>query len=101
MHADHITGTGYLKQLLPSVQSVISGKSGAQADKYLEDGDVVQFGRHEIKAVTTPGHTNGCMTYINYEQVKCLTFGLIWEYFGVGGEVVGAGRGWDECSAYG
>lgn len=80
MHADHITGTGYLKQLLPSVQSVISGKSGAQADKYLEDGDMVQFGRHEIKAVTTPGHTNGCMTYINYEQVKCLTFGLIWEY---------------------
>lgn len=69
MHADHITGTGYLKQLLPTVRSVISRGSGAQADQHLADGDVIQFGRHEIKAVSTPGHTNGCMTFINYEQV--------------------------------
>lgn len=69
MHADHITGTGYLKQLLPNVQSLISENSGAQADKQLVDGDVVEFGRHEIKAISTPGHTNGCMTYVNYEQV--------------------------------
>lgn len=70
MHADHITGTGYLKQLLPNVQSVISSRSGAKADKHINDGDVIQFGRHEIKAVSTPGHTNGCMSYINFEQVK-------------------------------
>lgn len=70
MHADHITGTGYLKQLLPNVQSVISSKSGAKADKHINDGDVMRFGRHEIKAVSTPGHTNGCMSYINFEQVK-------------------------------
>lgn len=69
MHADHITGTGYLKQLLPNVQSVISHASGAVADKHLSDGDVISFGHHEIKAVSTPGHTNGCMTFINYKQV--------------------------------
>ncbi|XP_031619007.1 persulfide dioxygenase ETHE1, mitochondrial [Contarinia nasturtii] len=68
MHADHITGTGYLKQLLPNVRSVISQTSGAIADKHLNDGDVITFGRHEIKAVSTPGHTNGCMTFINCEQ---------------------------------
>lgn len=70
MHADHITGTGYLKQLLPNVHSVISLASGAEADEHLNDGDVISFGRHEIKAVSTPGHTNGCMTFINYEQVR-------------------------------
>lgn len=70
MHADHITGTGHLKQLLPHVQSAISACSGARADKHLADGDCVQFGRHQIKAVATPGHTNGCMSFINYEQVK-------------------------------
>ncbi|XP_055302571.1 persulfide dioxygenase ETHE1, mitochondrial isoform X2 [Sitodiplosis mosellana] len=68
MHADHITGTGYLKQLLPNVRSVISQASGAIADKHISDGDVLSFGRHEIEAVSTPGHTNGCMTFINYEQ---------------------------------
>lgn len=72
MHADHITGTGHLKQLLPNVVSVISASSGARADKHLVDGDIVQFGRHQIKAVATPGHTNGCMTFINYEQVNQL-----------------------------
>lgn len=69
MHADHITGTGYLKQLLPHVRSVISQASGADADKHLSDGDIISFGRHEIKAISTPGHTNGCMTFINFEQV--------------------------------
>ncbi|XP_059621479.1 persulfide dioxygenase ETHE1, mitochondrial [Phlebotomus argentipes] len=68
MHADHITGTGYLKQLVPGCESVISRASGARADKHLEDGEEVQFGRHTIKAVATPGHTNGCMTYIIKEQ---------------------------------
>lgn len=73
MHADHITGTGYLKQLLPNVRSVISERSGAQADQHLNDGDVIEFGRHVVKAVSTPGHTNGCMTFINYEQVSITT----------------------------
>lgn len=70
MHADHVTGTGYLKKLLPGCVSIISKESGAKADEYLENGDKVQFGRHEIEAVSTPGHTNGCMTFIIREQVS-------------------------------
>lgn len=72
MHADHITGTGYLKQLLPNVKSVISKTSGADADIHLNDGDAIEFGRHQLQAISTPGHTNGCMTYVNYEQVMIL-----------------------------
>lgn len=64
MHADHITGTGYLKQLLPGTMSVISEASGAKADKHLKDNEVVKFGRFEVKALCTPGHTNGCMTFV-------------------------------------
>ncbi|XP_055641238.1 persulfide dioxygenase ETHE1, mitochondrial isoform X2 [Toxorhynchites rutilus septentrionalis] len=68
MHADHITGTGYLKQLLPGTVSVISESSGAKADKYLKDNELVKFGRFELKAMCTPGHTNGCMTFVVHEQ---------------------------------
>lgn len=75
MHADHITGTGYLKKLLPNVQSVISGKSGAKADKYLHDGDFLTFGRHKLSTVSTPGHTDGCVSYIVHEQVH--TFSIL------------------------
>lgn len=70
MHADHITGTGYLKKLLPTVRSAISRASGAAADRHLDEGDVIDFGRHQLKALSTPGHTNGCMTFVNYEQVS-------------------------------
>lgn len=79
MHADHITGTGYLKKLLPGSMSVISGSSGAKADHHLHDDEVLQFGRHEIKATSTPGHTNGCMTFIVYEQVCCCVIISLWE----------------------
>ncbi|XP_035890812.1 persulfide dioxygenase ETHE1, mitochondrial [Anopheles stephensi] len=68
MHADHITGTGYLKQLLPGTVSVISQSSGAKADKTLVDNETVQFGRHVLRAMSTPGHTNGCMTFVVEEQ---------------------------------
>uniref|UniRef100_A0A1A9UIZ4 Persulfide dioxygenase ETHE1, mitochondrial n=1 Tax=Glossina austeni TaxID=7395 RepID=A0A1A9UIZ4_GLOAU len=68
MHADHITGTGWLKQLLPGCISVISTASGAKADKHISEGDSVVFGRHKIDTLATPGHTNGCITYVVHEQ---------------------------------
>lgn len=58
-HADHITGTGYLKLLLPGTLSVIGKDAGANADRWLDDGETVDFGRHKVSAVSTPGHTNG------------------------------------------
>lgn len=59
MHADHVTGTGKLKSLLPNAKSVISKESGAKADVFLEPGDCLEFGRHSLKALPTPGHTAG------------------------------------------
>lgn len=67
-HADHITGSGWLKKLLPGTLSVIGKKSGANADRFLDENEEVEFGRHKIQAVETPGHTNGCMTFIIHEQ---------------------------------
>ncbi|KAL6267861.1 hypothetical protein P5V15_000933 [Pogonomyrmex californicus] len=73
MHADHITGTGRLKSLLPGCQSMISRSSGAEADVLLEPYDQVQFGRHQLKVLPTPGHTEGCVTYVCDEQAIAFT----------------------------
>ena len=59
MHADHITGTGVLKSLIPGTQSLISRESNAQADITVSNGDIVEFGNHKIEVRSTPGHTNG------------------------------------------
>lgn len=47
--------------------------SGADADIHLNDDDVIEFGRHKLKAAATPGHTNGCLTYIFTEHSMAFT----------------------------
>lgn len=69
MHADHITGTGELKKL-SSCKSIISKSSGAQADIFIDESDEIKFGTHRLKILSTPGHTNGCVTYYCPEQVS-------------------------------
>lgn len=59
VHADHVTGTGELKKLIPSCKSIISLSSGAKADIYVKAGDEIQFGRYSVEVRLTPGHTNG------------------------------------------
>jgi sulfur dioxygenase len=67
-HADHITGSGDLKKQLPDLKSVIAKASGARADIHIEHGDVISFGdasnviNLEVRA--TPGHTDGCVSYV-------------------------------------
>jgi sulfur dioxygenase len=64
VHADHVTGAWMLKQMLGS-RIALSEASGAEgADRYLRDQDSVEFGKRKLQARATPGHTNGCMTYV-------------------------------------
>jgi len=75
LHADHITGTGLLKRLLSctNVKSVISKASGAQADVYVEQGDELKFGDMAVEVRNTPGHTNGCVSYVFHEGKRVFT----------------------------
>jgi len=68
VHADHITGTGLLKKYIPDSKSVISKVSGATADVYVQPGEKIKFGKHEVEVRATPGHTNGCVAYVCHSQ---------------------------------
>ena len=65
VHADHITGTGWLKALIPSCQSVLAKVAKGQADILFDDGHVIEFGDQSLECRLTPGHTNGCTTFVN------------------------------------
>lgn len=68
VHADHVTGAWLLRNRLGS-QIALSATSGAQgADRYLAHGDVVEFGRRHLEVRATPGHTDGCLTYVLDDQ---------------------------------
>lgn len=73
VHADHITGTGKIKEKIPTCKSVISAAGKAKADVLLKEGDKIKFGRFELEARSTAGHTNGCMTFVWHEKGMVFT----------------------------
>ena len=42
----------------------VQGVETPKADEYINDGDTVKFGNTTIKAIATPGHTEGGMCYL-------------------------------------
>jgi len=64
VHADHVTGAWLHKRRLGS-RIAVSASSGAEgADLRLSEGDRVAFGDRYVSAIPTPGHTDGCMTFV-------------------------------------
>lgn len=72
-HADHITGTAALKARLPSVRSMISEDAGAKADVLLKPGQRVHFGKRWVEVVPTPGHTDGCVSFVLDDRSRVFT----------------------------
>ena len=70
VHADHVTASGILRQRLGS-QTVLSSAAGAGCpDVLVEDGQRLRVGGIEIEARHTPGHTDGCVTYVVHEGAE-------------------------------
>lgn len=72
-HADHITGTYLLRQKIPTMKSVIATASGAKADVHINHGDKIMFGSRFVEVRATPGHTNGCVSFVADDQTFVLT----------------------------
>ena len=69
VHADHITGSGLLREKLGS-KSVVHRDAGAMcADLLVTDGVLLQVGDLEFEVRHTPGHTNGCVSYLMNDRV--------------------------------
>ena len=64
VHADHVTGAWLMKDATGS-QIALARTAGAEgADLLLSHGDVVRIGAIELTARATPGHTEGCMSFV-------------------------------------
>ena len=73
VHADHVTGAWLLKQKLGSDIALAEASGAAGADRLLADGDRVTFGRRSLEVRATPGHTNGCLTYVLDDESMAFT----------------------------
>jgi sulfur dioxygenase len=73
VHADHVTG-GWLLRRQTGCRIALSADSGAEAaDRYLVPDDVIAFGERNLQVRKTPGHTNGCLTYVLDDRSMAFT----------------------------
>jgi sulfur dioxygenase len=63
VHADHITGTGKLRELTGCAGIVPEHADVACADRKIHDRDILMVGNIPIQAIATPGHTDSHMAY--------------------------------------
>lgn len=73
VHADHVTAAWRFKQSLGS-KIVLSRRGGAEgADVHVDDGDLIEAGAASVSVLATPGHTNGCVTYVTRDRRMAFT----------------------------
>jgi sulfur dioxygenase len=67
-HADHVTGAWLMKQALGSSILLSATYGAANVDQPLRDGDGIRFGNQALEVRATPGHTNGCLSFVTADQ---------------------------------
>ena len=73
VHADHVTGAWLLKQRCGSA-ILGSATGGAQGlDRALAHGDRVAFGKRHLEVRATPGHTDGCLSFVLDDESMAFT----------------------------
>lgn len=63
IHADHITGSGALRARTQAQIAMGSAAAIAHPDILFENKAHLRLGTLEIEALSTPGHTDACMSY--------------------------------------
>lgn len=64
VHADHVTGAWRLQQRCGSRIALAEAAGAAPVDQPLRHGDRITFGSRHLEVRATPGHTNGCLSYV-------------------------------------
>ena len=64
IHADHVTGTGKLRELTSCEGLVPENAKVACANRCIKDGEILKVGEIEIKTITTLGHTDSHNSYL-------------------------------------
>lgn len=73
-HADHVTSAGLLVEHTGALTAAPEACGIRTAAIQLQDGAELRFGRQHIRALHTPGHTAGSMTYVWESEGQCHAF---------------------------
>ena len=69
VHADHVTAGDALRKRLRS-RTVVAAAAGIEgADRGLAHGDTIAIGDLHLQVRATPGHTDGCLSFVMEDRV--------------------------------
>ncbi|MCU7931607.1 MAG: MBL fold metallo-hydrolase [Candidatus Thiodiazotropha sp. (ex Codakia rugifera)] len=71
IHADHITGSGLIRESLDCHIGVHANAASQCSDLKLVDGDLIALGEVRLEVIHTPGHTNTDISYLGDGVVFC------------------------------
>jgi glyoxylase-like metal-dependent hydrolase (beta-lactamase superfamily II) len=63
-HADHVTGSWLLHAATGCAIGLAAAVGAENVTLPLHDGDQVPFGKRHLEVRSTPGHTDGCLTFV-------------------------------------
>jgi len=72
-HADHVTGAWLMKMALGSKVGLSGTYGASHVDLPLAHGSTVRFGDEAVEVRATPGHTNGCLSYVTGRRDRVFT----------------------------
>ncbi len=67
-HADHVTGAWLIKQKTSSKIACAGITNATNVDLELSHGDIITVGKYQIEVLATPGHTEGCLSYVCHSE---------------------------------
>jgi hypothetical protein len=70
VHADHVTGAWLLRERFGSRIALAAASAAEGADRLLCSEDRIEFGQRWLEVRATPGHTSGCVTYVDREHAR-------------------------------
>lgn len=50
-----------------------------QADLLVEPGEHIRFGKEELEVRSTPGHTDGCISFVSHLHRMAFTGNILFE----------------------
>ena len=72
-HADHVTGSWMLREKTGCKIACAEVIGADNTDTPLNHGDEIKFGTHSLAVRATPGHTDGCLSFVTEDRKMVFT----------------------------
>ena len=72
-HADHVTGSWLMHEATGCAIGLAAAARAENVTRPLAHGDRIDFGRRALEVRATPGHTDGCISFVLDDQSMAFT----------------------------